>query len=136
MSSRVDREARKVLALVLSTTAVLLAAPLAAISGVNAEATDPAGAASAAGTAEPRVLERSDGRAEAQGRTYQLRCWQYGRLVFEENGVRFDLKDEGHRQRLRGTDRQGLAVILTDTSNATCLIRAERNDRADPGRRR
>jgi hypothetical protein len=55
---------------------------------------------------------------------YQIRCWQQGRLLFEENQI--SLPTEGARKALRisATDRAGRPIYITDTDNATCLIRA------------
>lgn len=126
MSCRVDRETRRALAVVVSATTLLLVAPLAAVSGVTVP-TPPA--ASSPGTTPPAATAPPS-RADSKRPTYQLRCWQYGRLVFEENGVRFDFSDD--QRRLRGTDRDGQDVIVTETANATCLLRAERDKRPDP----
>lgn len=62
--------------------------------------------------------------AEAPAAGYQLRCWQYGQLLFEQRNVELD---DGTLDglKLRGTDRKRRPVILTDTGNATCLIRSD-----------
>jgi hypothetical protein len=61
---------------------------------------------------------------------YQLRCWQYGQLLFEQRNLDFDDATLTGLQ-LRGLDRRRRSVILTDTGNATCLIRSD----VAPGRR-
>jgi hypothetical protein len=68
--------------------------------------------------------------AEAPPAGYQLRCWQYGQLLFEQRNVELD---DGTLDglKLRGLDRRRRPVILTDTGNATCLIRSD----VAPGRR-
>jgi len=55
---------------------------------------------------------------------YQMRCWQQGRLLFEENLV--SLPSDGARYTLKvsGSDRYGRPVYVAETSNATCLIRS------------
>lgn len=53
---------------------------------------------------------------------YLLRCWQYGRLLFEERDVQLPA-DISAGLKLRGTDRNKQALYVTDTGNATCLIR-------------
>jgi len=53
---------------------------------------------------------------------YQVRCWQYGRLLFEARDV--ELSGDVAGLKLRGTDRNRQPVIVTDTGNATCLIRS------------
>jgi hypothetical protein len=53
---------------------------------------------------------------------YQVRCWQYGRLLFEERDVQLP-SDVAAGVKLRGSDRNKLPVYVADTGNATCLIR-------------
>jgi len=54
--------------------------------------------------------------------TYQLRCWQYGRLLFDEAPV--TLGPEARQgAKLVATNRQGAALIVTDTGGTTCLAR-------------
>jgi len=53
---------------------------------------------------------------------YQVRCWQYGRLLFEEREVQLT-SDIAAGLKLRASDRNKLLVYVTDTGNATCLIR-------------
>ncbi|MBW8830511.1 MAG: hypothetical protein JF606_13955 [Burkholderiales bacterium] len=54
---------------------------------------------------------------------YLVRCWQYGRLLFEERDLQLPA-DVSAGLKLRGTDRNRQAVYVTDTGNATCLIRS------------
>lgn len=67
------------------------------------------------------AAERSE--RDSAGRLFQVRCWQYGRLLFEEQDVRLDDEVVGGLK-LRGTDRQRHPLMVTDTGNATCLIRS------------
>jgi len=53
---------------------------------------------------------------------FQVRCWQYGRLLFEEREVQLT-SDIAAGLKLRASDRNKLLVYVTDTGNATCLIR-------------
>ena len=54
--------------------------------------------------------------------TYQLRCWQYGRLLFDEGPV--TLGAEARRgARLVAIDGHGAALILTAAGETTCLAR-------------
>lgn len=62
--------------------------------------------------------------AEAPPAGYQLRCWQYGQLLFEQRNVELD-GETLDGLKLRGTDRKRRPVIVTDTGNATCLIRSD-----------
>lgn len=59
---------------------------------------------------------------------WQIRCWQDGRLLFEENGV--SLPDHVEYPTLiSGADRQGRPIFVAETRNATCLIRPAVVDR-------
>lgn len=75
----------------------------------------------------PPVVDRHPPAAPG----YQVRCWQYGRLLFEERGVEIgDAPVQGLK--LSGLDHRRLPVMVTDTGNATCLIR--RTPPSRPGR--
>jgi hypothetical protein len=54
---------------------------------------------------------------------YQVRCWQYGRLLFEERDLQL-APEVVTGLKLRGTDRNKQPVFVTDTGSATCLIRS------------
>jgi hypothetical protein len=54
--------------------------------------------------------------------TYQLRCWQYGRLLFDEGPV--TLGPEARQSaRLVAIDRNGAPLIVTGAGGTTCLAR-------------
>ena len=63
---------------------------------------------------------------------YQLRCWQLGRLVIEETGLELPAAGPAATGaqgltgsvRLRATDARQQPLYLTETRNATCLVRA------------
>jgi hypothetical protein len=76
-------------------------------------------------TARPATADKPAG-------TYQIRCWQLGRLLFEENNVALptDLARQGLK--LSATDRHGRPIYLTDTANATCLIRSSISISSNP----
>jgi hypothetical protein len=61
--------------------------------------------------------------SQPKGTLYQVRCWQEGRLVLEENDVQFpnDLTAQGLK--LRGHDKQRRPIYLADTKNATCMVK-------------
>ena len=120
--SRPDREKQRGrrlaamtgLALVVAT-GVLLQLPLRAtaeISGVgdrNASRVPPS-------TAVPNQKSQ-----KAPG-TYQLRCWQHGRLLFDEGPV--TLSAEARQgSRLLAFDRHGGALIVTVAGETTCQTR-------------
>ena len=54
--------------------------------------------------------------------TYQLRCWQYGRLLFDEGPVTLGAEAR-QGARLVAIDRHGAPLIVTDTGVTTCLAR-------------
>jgi len=60
-------------------------------------------------------------RQKGQG-TYRLRCWQYGRLLFDEGPV--TLGPEARQgAKLVATDRNGGSLIVTDSGWTTCQAR-------------
>ncbi len=60
-------------------------------------------------------------RQKGQG-SYRLRCWQYGRLLFDEGPV--TLGPEARQgAKLVATDRNGGSVIVTDSGWTTCQAR-------------
>lgn len=95
------RPGRSSRALIGVLLAALLAPPLAA-----------AGVSTLASPAEP---PRHSG-------DFQIRCWQDGRLLFEQNGVSLPDRSQ-YSVQLAGSDRQGRPVYVAETRNATCLIR-------------
>ena len=90
--------------------AVLL--PLAALAGIT--------------TPEPPEA------VKAPAGTYQVRCWQQGRLLFEENQVSLPADSARYGIKMNGTDRNGKPIYVADTANATCLIRSVEDDRVWP----
>jgi hypothetical protein len=60
---------------------------------------------------------------------FQLRCWQRGRLVIEESGLELPAAGPAANGaatgsvRLRATDVNRQPLYLTETHNATCLLR-------------
>ncbi|MCB1910214.1 MAG: hypothetical protein KDH15_22850 [Rhodocyclaceae bacterium] len=57
---------------------------------------------------------------KAGARTYELRCWQEGRLILQERVLR--LPGSGPNV-LRMQDHNGRPVRVLETGNATCLIK-------------
>lgn len=53
---------------------------------------------------------------------FELRCWQYGRLILEEHSLQ--LPPESASDVLRMTDAAGRPVRVLHTANATCLLKA------------
>jgi hypothetical protein len=54
--------------------------------------------------------------------TYQLRCWQYGHLLFDEGPVTLGAEAR-QGARLVAIDRHGAPLIVTDAGGTTCLAR-------------
>jgi hypothetical protein len=54
--------------------------------------------------------------------TYQLRCWQYGRLLFDEGPITLG-PETRQGAKLVAFDRNGALLIVTDTGWTTCLAR-------------
>ena len=52
-----------------------------------------------------------------------MRCWQYGKLIVEEQPLTPPDGAELKLARFRLTDRAKRPIFLIDTANATCLIR-------------
>jgi len=75
----------------------------------------------AAGTVASETSPPEQPPVTASG-LFQVRCWQYGRLLFEEREVQLT-SDIAAGLKLRASDRNKLLVYVTDTGNATCLIR-------------
>jgi hypothetical protein len=55
---------------------------------------------------------------------YTLRCWQDGRLILEEQHVSLPPVVDAASTRLQVIDRQQQPVIVAETKNATCLVKA------------
>jgi hypothetical protein len=99
---------------VLALTGSLLAAlllPLAAVAGVAS--IDSRNAPSVPGV--PKAM-RGTGNL-------QISCWQYGRLLFEENYVTLPGDGSQPAVKINATDRNGRPLYIAETQNATCLIR-------------
>lgn len=60
---------------------------------------------------------------------FTLRCWQDGRLILEEQHVRLPPGLEGASTRLQVIDRHHQPVIVAETKNATCLVKARPPER-------
>ncbi len=70
----------------------------------------------------PHALSSTAAANQKAPGTYQLRCWQYGRLLFDEGPV--TLGAEARRSAsLVAIDRHGAPLIVTDAGGTTCLAR-------------
>jgi hypothetical protein len=109
-NERAERTSR---ALVAAIGFAAFAVPFAALSSLTAkESHDPAIVAAPGGA--PKA-----GRAAGP---YRLRCWQFGRLLFEENYLTLPADLSPYQIRLRGNDRDGNPLYVAETKTATCLV--------------
>jgi len=118
-SDRQERRGVRLAALSLvalvAATGTVLQWPRGAAAGVAAIAADDRVAPQVASAAPA-----SGGKASA---TYQLRCWQYGRLIFDEGPVTLGAEAR-QGAKMVATDRRGGALIVTaDLGGTTCLAR-------------
>jgi hypothetical protein len=104
--------------LVSVATWLVLATPFAAVGSLST--TLPANA-TAAGTADK----------PAAG-LYQIRCWQFGRLLFEQNRISLPAEGAQYGIKIGGTDRNDRPFYVAETKNATCLIRGAAEERHWP----
>lgn len=111
---RLGRAAAPLALLAACAVAAALLPMAAAVAGKVDGKVD--GQAVPAPPAEPATVTAAPGR-------YQVRCWQYGRLLFEQRDVELS-GEQVAGLKLRGTDRQRQPMLLTDTGNATCLIKS------------
>lgn len=93
----------------LYTGLVLVMAPLASLSGV-------------VGTEPGRAGQLAPGG-------YTLRCWQDGRLILEEQHLSLPPGVDAASTRLQMADRKQQPVIVAETKNATCLVKARPPER-------
>lgn len=105
--------------LVMRLVALALCAPIGTLAGVTTSDSSLA--------AKPGATEKA-----MKAATYQIRCWQYGRLLFEENQVALPADNARYGVKLAGTDRKGQPLLVAETKNATCLIRSAVDERAWP----
>lgn len=93
----------------------------------------PIGATAGLSSAEPQepASVRTPG-ASATARSaggYQLRCWQHGRLLFEEYLAALPTDSSRHPPKIVATDRQGRPIHVAEIDSATCLIRSANGER-------
>ena len=76
-----------------------------------------------AGRAAPTAIDIGAPLAEAPEYPsgHLLRCWQYGRLLFEE--VVQTLPEDGAPYRMALNDSARSPVMILETKSATCLLR-------------
>ena len=85
--------------------------------------TVPQGGAATAGQGGATAVPQAAAGTVAHGAgAYQIRCWQHGKLLFEDR-VNLPADAAAYGIRLSGTDRWGRPLYVADTRNATCLVR-------------
>ena len=97
----------------VAATVVLLQLPLSATAGIVGGDRDRGVANVPSPSAAP--IQRAPA-------TYQLRCWQYGRLLFDEGPVTLGAEAR-QGAKLVAIDRNGAPLIVTDGGGTTCLAR-------------
>lgn len=60
-------------------------------------------------------------KQDARSGGYELRCWQEGRLILQENALQAPA--DSSADVLRMNDRNGQRVRVLETKNATCLLK-------------
>ncbi|VTU29188.1 hypothetical protein H4CHR_02354 [Variovorax sp. PBS-H4] len=106
----------------LAAVVGLLHLPFGANAGVTtATAATDDRVVSALPPAPPPPASAPAPRQKGQG-TYRLRCWQYGRLLFDEGPVTLG-PEARQAAKLVATDRNGGSVIVTDSGWTTCQAR-------------
>ena len=103
---------------------VALWLPICAVAGITTTDSTP--------PAKPPVVAEKVERPARPSAAYQIRCWQYGRLLFEENHVMLPADSAKYGVKMAGTDRKGQPIYVAETNNATCLIRGAVDDPAWP----
>ena len=72
--------------------------------------------------AMPPVPSPAPAAARKGQGTFQLRCWQHGRLLFDEGPVTLS-PETRQGAKLVAFDRRGGTLMVTDTGWTTCLAR-------------
>lgn len=101
-------------AALVSVAAMLLQTPLCATAGVAS------GAGDRMAPRDPPRLPAAPSQKAPE--TYQLRCWQHGRLLFDEGPVTLG-PDARQGARLVAIDRNGAPLIVTIAGETTCQTR-------------
>jgi hypothetical protein len=83
-------------------------------------------AAAQAGEIEIDASAQAAPKAPPPAPSYLLRCWQYGRLIFEELDLPMQAGLEAAAPKLKLLDAAGQPLILSETRNATCILRPNR----------
>lgn len=109
----------------LLLTTLVAALPLGSVMATSADEGERPPVAAVAGVAGVELAAEAQvspapARATARAPGAILRCWQYGRLLFEEEVI--DVPD-GARHRLRLNDRDRSSLALFEMNGALCSVR-------------
>jgi hypothetical protein len=115
-------EARLRAAVAIGLT-VLSFGVLAGVSQTGGQLRDGPEPALTRGPTTATVTKPTSGTPKESRTGYSLRCWQYGRLLFEEHLTVLPT-DSRNVVRLAANDPAGRPVQVVETTTATCLIRA------------
>lgn len=102
--------------------AVMAAAALVAAAGLLLQPHHSAAAAIAADRIAPHDPPRSQAPNPKAPATYQLRCWQHGRLLFDEAPVTLGAEVR-QGAKLVVTDRNGAPLLVSVAGETTCQLR-------------
>jgi hypothetical protein len=80
--------------------------------------------AAAAGTVVDRTKQPA-ARGDKAPAGYVLRCWQDGKLILEEQHVSAPVLPDAAQTKLQLQDRNRQPLVVAETRNATCLVRAQ-----------
>lgn len=69
----------------------------------------------------PGVAAAAKARSAPSGQ--QIRCWQYGRLILEENGIVAPSESAAYALRMHAEDSRRTPLWLVNSGTATCLIK-------------
>ncbi len=83
-----------------------------------------AGAAATPQPILPPVVEDAGDRA-APPPVYQMKCWQFGRLIIDEPNLQ-EPAAQIARATVKASGPDASSLYLVETANATCLVKAQR----------
>lgn len=63
---------------------------------------------------------------------YQIRCWQHGRLMFEQNNVCSPARTAGMVLKPVAIDGNGATLYVFDAFHAACLMQGQLRDSGHP----
>ena len=119
MCRRNEVPARRVLWVRKTRAAAVLA--VASLSCCAALALD--GVTTTRSAAPIRQIAAAERPTHATG-THQIRCWQQGKLLFEETQVTLSAQQVEAWTRLEATDRHQQPLYVVDTRSGLCLVQS------------